>query len=184
MTTTQAFSASSGDYLSVLLRLWLPRYGWTIAVPLLLCATIGFTSDPRFLLITLMLLFIVVPMLISFLYTYYMLTPEARRAVIRKKIEIDEGNSLRLIYLPDEKSDPNDGKNSASKRVLLPTANEEEREPLPPPPVPDPETIQWTDILSVRSTSRFRIYILKGPRLNFILLPWEALQPSSTSECV
>lgn len=185
MTTTQAFSTSSGDYLSVLLSLWLPRYGWTIAVPILFCAAIGLAYDPRFLLIALMLLFIVVPMLMSFLYTYYMLTPEVRRAVIRKKIEIDEGNSLRLIYLSDEKSSHDDGNNSASQRTLLPIADEKERAPLPPLPIPDPETIPWADILSVRSTSRFRVYIIKGARLNFILLPWEALRPSSTtSECV
>ena len=32
-----------------------------------------------------------------------MLTPEARRAVIRKQVEIDENNFIRLIYLSDEK---------------------------------------------------------------------------------
>ncbi len=87
MIKTSPFVTTSGDYLSTLMKLWIPKYGWTVALPLLVCAVIGATIDVRFLFIALMLLFIVVPMLMSFLYTYYMLTPEARRAVTRKEVE-------------------------------------------------------------------------------------------------
>ncbi|MDE5689869.1 MAG: hypothetical protein K2I38_04155, partial [Duncaniella sp.] len=65
--------------------------------------------------------------------------------------------------------------------TLLPIASEEERAPLPPLPVPDPETIQWTEIQSVKSTSRFRVYILKGRRLTFLLIPWDALRAASAT---
>lgn len=159
------------------MHLWLPRYGWTLLLPILLCTAVGLIFDERFLLIALMLVFIVVPMLMSFLYTYYMLTPEARRAVIRKRVEIDDNNSLRLVYLPEEKKEGADGVKPASERTLLPIASDKERAPLPPLPVPDPETIPWTDIIAVKSTSRFRVYLLKGPWLNFVLIPWEALRP-------
>lgn len=159
------------------MHLWLPRYGWTLLLPILLCTAVGLIFDERFLLIALMLVFIVVPMLMSFLYTYYMLTPEARRAVIRKRVEIDDNNSLRLVYLPEEKKEDADGVKPASERTLLPIASDKERAPMPPLPVPDPETIPWTDIIAVKSTSRFRVYLLKGPRLNFVLIPWEALRP-------
>lgn len=177
MTTTQAFSTTSGDYLSVLMHLWLPRYGWTLLLPILLCTAVGFIFDERFLLIALMFVFIVVPMLMSFLYTYYMLTPEARRAVIRKRVEIDDNRSLRLVYLPEEKEEGTERGKPASERTLLPIASDKECAPLPPLPVPDPETIPCTDIIAVKSTSRFRVYLLKGPRLNFVLIPWEALRP-------
>ena len=106
-----------------------------------------------------------------------MLTPEARRAVIRKRVEINDNNSLRLVYLPEEKKEGADGVKPASERTLLPIASDKERAPLPPLPVPDPETISWTEIIAVKSTSRFRVYLLKGPRLNFVLIPWEALRP-------
>lgn len=168
---TTPFVTASGDYLSVLMSLWLPRYGWTILIPLIVCAAIGVVIDERFLLIALMLLFIVVPMLMSFLYTYYMLTPEARRAVLRKEVEIRDGESLRLIYLPREKTTGGDEK-SASRRMLLPIAREEERdEPEIKEIVPGPELIPWSDILRVKYTARFRVYILRGPRLNFLLIP-------------
>lgn len=170
MKKTTPFVTASGDYLSVLMSLWLPRYGWTILIPLIVCATIGVVIDERFLLIALMLLFIVVPMLMSFLYTYYMLTPEARRAVLRKEVEIRDGESLRLIYLPREKT--GEDEKSASRRMLLPIAREEERhEPEIKEIVPGPELIPWSEILKVKYTARFRVYILRGPRLNFLLIP-------------
>lgn len=131
-----------------------------------MCAAVGAVVDVRFLFIALMLLFIVVPMLMSFLYTYYMLTPEARRAVTRKEVEIDEGNSLRLIYLPPEKV--------ALKTPLLGVEVDPEDMTVDVV-VPEPETIEWSKIKRVKYGSRFVIYILDTPRLQFILVPYEAM---------
>ena len=174
MKKTNPFVTTSGDYLSVLLSLWLPRYGWLVITPILVCGVLGAVFDERLMLVALMLLFIVVPMLMSFLYTYYMLTPEARRAVIRKTVEIDEGRSIRLTYLPDEKRE--DAKNR-SKRMLLPIAKDEEAEPqMPALPVPDPEKIDWSEVIGVKYTSRFTVYLLRGVRLTFLLIPHSAFQ--------
>ncbi|MCM1075843.1 MAG: hypothetical protein NC411_00605 [Bacteroides sp.] len=169
---TIPFVTTSGDYLSVLLSLWLPRYGWLVILPIAAFAACGVMFDVRFLLVALMLLFIVVPMLMSFLYTYYMLAPEARRAVIRKEVEISEGEFLKLTYLGPEEKDEAAQRNS--KRMLLPIAEEKDDDPLPPLPVPAPEKIGWDDVIATRSTSRFMVYIIKGPRLNFILIPHSA----------
>ena len=158
----------------MLLSLWLPRYGWLVITPILVCGVLGAVFDERLMLVALMLLFIVVPMLMSFLYTYYMLTPEARRAVIRKTVEIDEGRSIRLTYLPDEKRE--DAKNR-SKRMLLPIAKDEEAEPqMPALPIPDPEKIDWSEVIGVKYTSRFTVYLLRGVRLTFLLIPHSAFQ--------
>ncbi len=174
MKKTNPFVTTSGDYLSVLLSLWLPRYGWLVITPILVCGVLGAVFDGRLMLVALMLLFIVVPMLMSFLYTYYMLTPEARRAVIRKTVEIDEGRSIRLTYLPDEKQE--DVKNR-SKRMLLPIAKDEEAEPqMPALPIPDPEKIDWSEVIGVKYTSRFTVYLLRGVRLTFLLIPHSAFQ--------
>lgn len=175
MKKTLPFTTTSGDYLSVLISLWLPRYGWTIVVPLLVCAVVGFLFDARFLFIALMLLFIVVPMLMSFLYTYYMLTPEARRSVLRKEVEISEGESLRLVYLPKEESELEKEKDK-SRRMLLPIADKEDREEeRREEPLPDPETIGWSEVLGVKYTSRFTVYLLKGEWLTFLLIPHSAM---------
>lgn len=166
MTKTQPFTTTSGDYLSTLMGIWIPRYGWTVALPLIACAAIGLFVDMRFLLVAFMLLFIVVPMVMSFLYTYYMLTPEARRAVTRKEIVIDEDNEMKLIYLPPEQStfkEPKLGEEYEPDDIEVKTF------------VPDPETIKWKNIKSVKYTTRFVVYILDTPRLQFILIPYAAL---------
>lgn len=166
-TSTQPFTTSSGDYLFTLMCLWAPRYGWTVAIPVILCAVVGILWDVRFLLIALMLTFIVVPMLMSFLYIYYMLTPEARMAVIRKTVEIDEGHSLRLVYLPPEQPvcDNNKFGDDSPKEEILPF-------------IPAPETIGWDEIKKVKYTSRFVVYIFHAPRLRFLLVPYTAFKKS------
>lgn len=174
MKKTLPFDTTSGDYLSVLLSLWLPRYGWLVLLPIVVCAVAGFVFDERLLLVALMLLFIVVPMLMSFLYTYYMLAPEARRAVIRKEVEIAEGDYLKLTYLDPEKNSA-DEKADRAGRMLLPIAKEEDKAPLPPLPLPKPEKIAWQDVVGVKYTSRFTVYLLRGPRLNFLLIPHSAI---------
>lgn len=166
MIKTSPFVTTSGDYLSTLMKLWIPKYGWIVALPLLVCAVIGATIDVRFLFIALMLLFIVVPMLMSFLYTYYMLTPEARRAVTRKEVEIDEVKCMRLIYLPPEKP--------VLKQPLLGVETDPEDMTVDVV-VPDPETIAWGQIKKIKYTSRFTVYILDTPRLQFILIPYSAI---------
>lgn len=165
-TSTQPFTTSSGDYLFTLMCLWVPHYGWTVAVPVVLFAVVGVLWDVRFLLISLMLLFIVVPMLMSFLYIYYMLTPEARMAVIRKTVEIDEGHSLRLVYLPPEQpvSAQRHGDDSPGEDIFA--------------HVPEPETIGWDEIKKVKYTSRFVVYIFHAPRLRFLLVPYTAFKKS------
>lgn len=156
----------------MLLSLWLPRYGWLVITPILVCGVLGAVFDGRLMLVALILLFIVVPMLMSFLYTYYMLTPEARRAVIRKTVEIDEGRSIGLTYLPDEKREDN-----RSKRMLLPIAKDDKAEPqMPALPIPDPEKIDWSEVIGVKYTSRFTVYLLRGARLTFLLIPHSAFQ--------
>lgn len=153
---TLPFTTTSGDYLSVLLGIWLPRYGWTLILPTLLCLGIGtLTGDERFLLLALMLLFIIAPMLMSFLYTYYMLTPEARRAVALKRVDISPKGDMTLTYLKevDEGDD----------------ADEKHYEEL------SKEEIPAGKIIRVKYTSRFRVYVIEAPRLQFILVPHESV---------
>lgn len=95
-----------------------------------------------------------------------MLTPEARRAVVRKSVEIDEGNSLRLIYLPPEKpvlKSPVLGVDYKPDEMVVDVI------------VPEPEEISWGKIAKIKYSSRFIIYILNTPRLQFILVPYFAM---------
>lgn len=176
--TTAPFLTTSGDYFSVLLSAWLPRYGWTLAIPILAFAILGYVlHDERWMLVALMLLFIVMPMAMSFLYTYYMLAPEARRSVLRKRVEIVPGSHLRLEYLPEPEKSAGDSSGDRKEDAPLNTENPGNGGVFT---VPVPETIPWDHILKVKATSRFRVYWLKGERMQFLLIPWSALRPSAS----
>lgn len=168
---TKPFSTKTGDYFSVLLSLWLPRYGWTVTVPTAVCAAVGVIVDKRMLLVTLMLLFIIVPTLMSVLYTHYLLTPEAYRTVLRKEAEISYGDYIRLVYLPNENDEEAQDR---SERMKLKSRDDKPEEKPKPVALPKPETIPWSDVISVRHTSRFMVYLLRGARLNFLLIPHSA----------
>lgn len=180
---TGQFRTTSGDYFAVLLSEWLPRYGWTLFIPIL--ATAGFgclRHDERWLLVALMLVFIVAPMVMSFLYTYYMLAPEARRAVLCKRVEIAAGRYLKLVYEQPDKDESgecetqtqtHDG-NSTQKRA----EDNDAYAPLPPA-----EIIEWSDVVRIRRTSRFMVYFLRGERMQFILIPHSALSVSRQPRC-
>lgn len=167
---TEPFLTTSGDYFAVLISEWLPRYGWLMALPVVAVAVIGaMTHDVRWLLVALMLVFIVAPMAMSFLYTYYMLAPEARRAVLRKRVEIIPGRHIRLEYLhPERKTSAKDATDDVD--IKIPADDWRAEAPLPPA-----ETIAWSDVLRVRSTSRFMVYFLRGERTQFLLVPHAAV---------
>lgn len=156
---TRPFRTTSGDYFAVLLSEWLPRYGWTLFIPILATAGYGaLRHDERWLLVALMLVFIVVPMLMSFLYTYYMLTPEARRAVLCKCVEIVPGSHIRLTYVDSDEMGEEEQKATATDKS--------DDTPLPPA-----EVIDWSDVVRTRRTSRFVVYFLRGERMQFLLIP-------------
>lgn len=149
------FAITSGEYLKTLLSLWLPRWWWLPVIPIVAALMLAFIlSDERFALIAVMLAFIVVPMGMSFLYTYYMLTPEARRAILKKKVTVMPGRALVLEYESVHSEDSEVGERF---------------------PVPRPETIAWDDILRVKFTRNYVVYVLKSQRLQFVMVPWETL---------
>lgn len=127
--------------------LWLPRYLWLLIAPLALFAALGVKLDVRFLIIAIVYIFVILPMGLPFFYYYYMLAPEARRAILPKRVEVNEGQWLKLIYEPHEH--------------------------LRTPP---DELIPWTQIRTVRRTSTSLIYILRTPRFQFITIPFTAIK--------
>ena len=65
---TKPFRTVSGDYFSVLLGAWIPRYGWLMLLPVAFFVALGYMlQDERWLITALILTFIVAPMVMSFL---------------------------------------------------------------------------------------------------------------------
>ena len=165
LTLTRDFRVPSGEYLLELLKVWFPRYGWSLIIPILLCAIIGIIlADQRFSLVALMLVFIVCPMALSFIYTYYMLTPEVARATSPLRATVRWGESIHLEVLKIKDPDPVDPEN--------PDAPSEEAPQAPSESI----TIPWSDIQTTRFTSSYYIFILPTPRLHLILIPYDAVE--------
>ncbi len=163
---TEVFTTTSGQYLAALLGLWLPRYWWSAVLPPAIFAVLGACLDDwRFYLVALMLVFIVIPMGMSFLYTYYLLTPEARRAILPKRVEIAPGKCITLHYEP-VRDKWNDAEDDEAK---------DEKEEKENPPVPETERVDWKMVKGVKFASTYCLYILDTPRLQFIMVPYAAM---------
>lgn len=171
--TTRPFITTSGDYFATVMKFWLRSRGWIILLPVIFFLALGLMlADERWILVALMVVFIIFPMVMSMIYTSYMFTPEARRAVLPKRVIITPGKSLRLEYVSNIEIDQehhidNELPQSGNPDEKL-TPTEEHDEKLPPP-----ETIPWSEIIGESSTSTHKIYRLKG-RLQFILIPWSS----------
>lgn len=98
--TTNSFKVSGGEYVEILFKLFVGRWWWIGAI-----AVIGVFSlsaiNINFIYVALMLIFIVIPMIMAFLYIYYGLVPESRLSILEKSAII----SSDAIELHFEKED-------------------------------------------------------------------------------
>ena len=184
--TTHPFQITSGQYFSTVLGAWMKSRGWVILLPVILFLAIGLArGDERWYIVALMVVFIIGPMVMSMIYTSYMLTPEVRCAVLPKRVTITPGESLRLEYVNRRELTADDEQLPQSEDLdekIPPTEDLDEK--IPPTEdidekLPQPEVIPWSEIAGEFSTSTHKIYRLKG-RLQFILIPWSAFPSHNT----
>lgn len=160
---TEPFVTRSGDYLNVIMRWWLRRYGWMLWLPVAGVAVAGVVlRDERIAILALLLVFIIMPMVMLFIYIYYMLTPQARRVVLRKRVVIAEGRYIRLEYLPEPREETDDSDADTSDKDDF--------------PLPADETITWDEVSQVTSTPRYIVYVLRGKPRQIILVPHSAIK--------
>ncbi|MDE6393929.1 MAG: hypothetical protein K2K77_01195 [Duncaniella sp.] len=160
---TEPFVTRSGDYLNVIMRWWLRRYGWMIWLPVVGVAAAGvILHDERIAIVALLLILIIMPMVMLFLYIFYMLAPDERVVVLRKRVVIAEGRYIRLEYLPELREETDDDDAATSGRVDFPQ--------------PEDETVMWDEVSQVTSTPRYMVYVLHGKPRQIILIPHSAIK--------
>ncbi len=95
MMTIDNCSVTAGCYMTKLCTLFLAdNWLWMVA-PVAVCAILAVWIDVRFLIVALMVLFVVLPMILSLLYLYYGFSPEARWSIMEKQAEVTpDGISL------------------------------------------------------------------------------------------
>ncbi len=83
----------------------LMRYRWSVITPIILAITglvaaSALTADIRYILVALMIIFIVIPGLLSLAYFYVALTPTAALCVLPQHLVVLPGRSITVIYEP------------------------------------------------------------------------------------
>lgn len=122
---TETYRLTPTAYLKVAAGAMLPVFGW-ISAALLSAALIASVFDIRFVFVALIIIFILIPMMMSYIYFSKLLTIEARRSLSPKHIVVIPGKSITEI----------------------PESVEEASVPLPA------ETHLWRDIADCRKAGR------------------------------
>lgn len=149
---TGEYSVTSSEYLREAVSLWLSRFWWVLPLPPLPFVALGiWLADIRWFMVALMVLFIIIPMGLSFLYFYSLLSPELRHSLLPKKVAVTP-LGLRITYIsenPDVEPRPAD---------FIPKA----------------------DISSTLFRPRFLVYKLRRPSSAILLIPYSALPAGVT----
>jgi hypothetical protein len=152
---TTEFKIATGDYASLIARRWLAQWWWAFALPLF-ASIIASTSDTRFVYVSLILIFIIWPMALSFAWFNYMLKPSAIRAV-RPCVATFTDQAVTLEY-PAPKVDSNDDR--------------------PAPAKLSPVTLAWSDIKAIEQEGKLMLLItaIQGNKIaDFTAIPTNAL---------
>lgn len=149
---TEYFSISPSDYLRCLAGIWLKRYGIFFAIPFLAAVALS-AVDIRFIIVALMIVFLIIPLMMPLWYYYYMLSPEAASTVLTKKVTVVSDHHLQIQFEPPAEDEP--WKPRADQRV------------------------EWSEIVRVFRFRGFLVYLLRRPRIQFIMIPFRCLKVNS-----
>lgn len=87
--TTDVFRATPGSYVRRVMGMWCGRWWWTMALPIVVCAALTLV-EPMWLFVAMMILFLLVPGVMSLVYYRYALTTEAMTAIQEKTVTVGE----------------------------------------------------------------------------------------------
>ena len=100
---TQAFKISPKDYQKILFNRFINRW-WLVFAMIIGGISLLSFFNINFIYVALMVIFIIIPMIVTYLYFYYGLLPESRSAILEKSAEFtDEG--IVYLYKQDDKPD-------------------------------------------------------------------------------
>lgn len=142
---TAVFRLSPAEYLTVSYRRLLPRLISIMALPIIICGIAALT-DIRWALVGLIILFLVYPMAMAYIYFSKLLTVEAQQALCPKRVTVSANRNLHIVYEPPA-------------------------EEIAPPPAKE---VSATDITSARQVGRHIVFTI--PSLGYpLLIPLSAL---------
>lgn len=100
--TTETYRTSPTDYLIFSARPLLTKIATALVLPLL-CCIVASIKDLRFAFIALIIVFLIAPLVMAYIYYSRLLTIEAQRAIWQKHIIFDgESRSITVIFDSDD----------------------------------------------------------------------------------
>ncbi|MEE1367015.1 MAG: hypothetical protein UHE93_10115 [Muribaculaceae bacterium] len=167
--------------------------GKWLLIPLAIFITsiaLAFLIDLRYVIVAIMVLLILVPMMMAFLYIYYGLAPGCWQNIIEKELEIvDDGINVKMyIYPKKDKIDEQDSKPIVDKWADFDKeedteSTEEVEDSTAEESMPEPDVevlhrnrlIRWNEIKQMKvSTDRIFLTLTDRP-LGFLHIPISSL---------
>lgn len=156
---TAVYSITPSAYAGHVIRMWLRDNWWIGVVPITASIIVGATLDLRFLFVAVILVFLIAPLIMSTVYYYHALSPEASMSILPHRIIFGE-KSLTIKY----EREPSDE-----------DAQSEETETPPEPKVRPDDTIPLNDIKKASRHGSDILLNLTGGKYRILVIPINAI---------
>lgn len=96
------FRTEPSAYIKEIVVRWFARNIWLFLLLVVACIILAFSVDTAFIVVAAMIVFIVIPFVIAFVYYGYGLRPSSTRWFLPRVLEVAD-YGLSIIYKPDER---------------------------------------------------------------------------------
>lgn len=138
------------QYAIALMRIWIRHnWPWAFALPILAVAIAVATLSVRYLLIAVVLVCLVFPHMIAWVYYYHALSPNSRMSILPHTIQVND-SGITLTYVPKQTQE-----------------QEQEQHTMPKPdyiPAKQIKKITYTNTLTIVHLTSGRYNIIAFPR--------------------
>ncbi len=155
---TKEFSISTSAYVRSVLFSLLYRWCWVPILMLVICVILALMLNTAFLYVALILIFLIIPTSLMFVYFVQSTTIEARIAILRKKISIDN-SGITVDFAPIKRFKYENEDSCNDELIEIP-----------------PSYIPRQNVIGVENLGNtVRIY-LNGGKYKFISIPLEVVE--------
>ena len=99
---TEIYNTPPSAYIKEIMLRWFARNIWWFVALFGICLILSYTVDTAFLLVGCMMIFIIIPMVMTFVYFTYGLRPQSGKWFLPRQLNVSD-SGLNIHYEPDER---------------------------------------------------------------------------------
>lgn len=103
--TTEVYKMGAHSLATYIMKQWIKRNWWIIAIPPAICIALAIAVDIKFAFIALIMVFIMLPPAMITVYFYHALAPEARMTILPHRVTMTD-DGLTISYEPPAEDIP------------------------------------------------------------------------------